>query len=130
MKKWQVLVVDDEPTNLDVVRVILEAEGHVVTTAPDGVQAMVVCEAGGQAFDLVLMDLAMPNMDGFEATRRLRGRMTSRAVPILIVTGSSERHQLAEAIAAGGDAVIQKPFRRKQLLAAITNLMDGRAQVS
>ena len=122
-----VLVVDDEPTNLDVARVILEAEGHAVVTAPDGEHAMALCEAGNQAYDLILMDLAMPHLDGFEATRQLRRCPAPAAVPILIVTGSSDRAQLNEAIEAGGDAVIQKPFRRKQLLAAIDGVLAKRA---
>lgn len=125
MKRMRVLVVDDDPTNVEVAKVILEAEGHAVETAHDGLAALRRCLDCVAGYDLILMDLAMPNMDGIETIAALRGHAATREVPILVVTGSSERALLGEALAAGGNALIQKPFRRAQLLEAIAGVLPA-----
>lgn len=125
MKPMHVLVVDDEPTNVEVAKVILEAEGHRVDTAHDGLAALRRCLDCVAGYDLILMDLAMPEMDGIEAIATLRGHAATRDVPILVVTGSSERGLLAEALEVGGSAVIKKPFRRQQLLDAVAGVAGG-----
>lgn len=123
MNRMRVMVVDDEPFNLEVAKVILEAEGHVVETAHDGLAALSLCHDEGTRFDLVLMDLAMPVMDGVEAIRQLRASPDTQELPILVVTGSSDHQELLAVREAGGNAIVHKPFRRIQLLHAIDALL-------
>jgi CheY-like chemotaxis protein len=114
-----VLVVDDEPMNCDLARVVLEREGHQVQAAANGQEALDACAA--TAFDLVLMDINMPVMDGYTATRRLRER--GWEAPIIFVTGSTSGGEEQVAREAGGDLFMRKPYRRQQLLDAIDQVL-------
>jgi len=119
MKNLQVLVVDDEPMNLDLARAVLEREGHQLAYATTGQEALDACAR--QAFDLILMDINMPVMDGYQATRTLRER--GWRGPIVVVTGSTSGAEEREALAQGADLFMRKPYRRQQLLDAISQVM-------
>ena len=72
---------------------------------------------------LVLLDLMMPGLDGYEVTRRLRGEQVTKDVPIVIVTAAAEEHQAARALEAGADAYMKKPFSPRELLAKTASLI-------
>lgn len=107
----RVLVVDDEPINREVAEVIVTSAGHAVTTCDNGAQALEVVTAG-QVFEVILMDVKMPAMDGIEATRRLRAFPATAGVVIICVTGSEETVPMD----AGFDACLKKPYKRQALL--------------
>ncbi len=114
----RVLLVEDQALNQDLVRAVLEAAGHAVVVVGDGAQAVrAVREA---VFDLVLMDAQMPVMDGISATRRIRAAdHPSRDVPIVAMSANVMPAQVAALLAAGMDDHVGKPFRQRDLFAAV-----------
>jgi PAS domain S-box-containing protein len=111
-----VLVVDDVAMNRDIAECFLRAAGHNVTCAGGGVEAIAAVEATD--FDVVLMDVRMPGMDGLEATRRIRSLGGDRGrVPIVALTAQAFTDQLAECRAAGMDGHLSKPFDPDTLVA-------------
>lgn len=123
-----VLVVDDDATNREVVQVILAAEGHGVWQAGSGVEALAIAD-GALPFDVVVMDLHMPEMDGLEATRRLRDGDATRELAILIVTGDTHREVEHHVRQAGGDHLIRKPIRRRAFLEALAHTLSRRGRL-
>jgi PAS domain S-box-containing protein len=113
----RLLVADDQETNRDWLRQVLEAVGFEVREAADGREALAAC--AGDWPDLVLMDLRMPVMDGTEATRALRAAPDRRRVPILALTASAVGEERDAILAAGADAILRKPIPEPELLRAI-----------
>jgi PAS domain S-box-containing protein len=114
-----VLVVDDSEINLEVAKRILELEGAHVTLACNGQEACDKLQADPQAFDLVLMDVQMPVLDGYKATRYIRKKLGLATLPILALTAgamTSERERVAE---AGMDDLIAKPFDPRELALSV-----------
>jgi CheY-like chemotaxis protein len=115
----RVLVVDDSDINLDVTKRILELEGAQVSLASNGQEAFERLQAGRQAFDVVLMDVQMPVLDGHDATRRIRLELGLANLPIIALTAgalSSERQRATE---SGMDSFILKPFSAEALVRSI-----------
>ncbi|GJD60437.1 ATP-binding protein [Methylobacterium frigidaeris] len=114
----RLLLVEDVPINQDLARAVLESEGHSVDVAGDGAAAIEAVQA--HAYDLVLMDVQMPGMDGITATRTIRGLPAPvGAVPIVAMTANVLPAQLETFRAAGMDGHVGKPFKRAELAAAI-----------
>ncbi|MFO1013611.1 MAG: ATP-binding protein [Caulobacteraceae bacterium] len=119
-----VLVVDDNATNRMIGVRMLEALGASATAAEDG--QMAVEAAAAQGFDLILMDINMPGMDGIEAARRVRAQGgPSAAAPIVALTANAMAHQRDEYLAAGMNGVVAKPFSPASLLTEIARLAEG-----
>ena len=115
-----VLLVDDNEVNLAVAREMLAALGHKVAVARDGVQAVAAVKEG--AFDAILMDCHMPEMDGFEATKRIREferDAASDPTPIIALTAHALEGDRERCIAAGMDEYLSKPFTKTQLQAVL-----------
>lgn len=113
-----VLLVEDNPTNQAVVTILLEKEGYTVTIAGDGEQAVTACAR--MRFDLVLMDVQMPVLDGLAATRRIRDAETAAyrpRVPIIAMTANAMAGMRETYLEAGMDDYMPKPFRTEDLLA-------------
>jgi PAS domain S-box-containing protein len=120
----RVLVVDDVAMNRDVAGSILRAAGHAADFAEDGTQA--VKAAAAADYDVVLMDLCMPDMDGFEATRRIRALPGSRGeVPIAALTAQAFAEQVDQCWAAGIQAHLAKPFTQAALLEALADAVHA-----
>lgn len=113
------LVVDDNPVNRSVAAGMLEQQGHRVTLATNGREA--VAAARGHRFDLILMDLQMPELDGLAATARIREaeRNLGRRTPIVAMTARAAEGDRARCLAAGMDDYVSKPVSRQQLLSAV-----------
>jgi len=118
----RILIVDDEPTIRLTVRRILEPQGHVVVEAADGSQALDHCRSGLP--DLLILDVYMPNMDGYELLRALRaGSMKPR---IIMISGGSmveKGEALAVAKGMGVNAVLEKPYEVAELLKMVEEVL-------
>jgi PAS domain S-box-containing protein len=117
-----ILLVEDNPTNRLVATKILEGLGASVTTAEDGVEA--VDAVMGRTFDLVLMDVQMPRMDGVQATRRIRAMPQGQGLPIVGLTANVMLHQWKAYREAGMDGVASKPISPRALLTEIGRVLQ------
>jgi PAS domain S-box-containing protein len=119
-RRLRILLAEDNPINQKLALSLLGKEGHRVVLASDGSEALAALER--QPFDLVLMDVQMPQMDGLQAAAAIRDREkgTSRHIPILAMTAYAMKGDRERCLAAGMDGYIAKPIRRTELLEAIT----------
>ena len=122
----RILVVDDAEDIRITTKLLLEFEGHAVEVAADG--ALGVMAASQRPPDLILMDLSMPVMDGFTATRHLRALPQTRLVPIVAVSAYvHDKVWCDRALAAGADECLGKPLEHDRLGAILTRLSRGGA---
>ncbi|MBI4563728.1 MAG: response regulator [Planctomycetes bacterium] len=119
-----ILIVDDNPVNLKLVRVLLRAEGFQVRTASDAEEALEVL--GTFSPRLILMDLQLPGMDGLELTRRLRADPVMENTVILAVTAYAMKGDAQRALAAGCNGYISKPIDTRVLPQTIANYLHAR----
>jgi signal transduction histidine kinase/CheY-like chemotaxis protein len=122
---WNILVVEDNPVNQVLARRLLAKHGHQVTTAANGREALVAAEA--QAFDLILMDVQMPEMDGLEATSAIRERERTSGlhVPIVAMTAHAMKGDEDECLRSGMDGYITKPIRPEELFRTIDRFLKS-----
>ncbi|HEY4043183.1 MAG TPA: response regulator, partial [Rhodopila sp.] len=119
------LVADDVEMNREIVQSFLSDANHEVTCVEDGAEA--VAAAAAADYDVILMDVRMPRVDGLEATRRIRRLVGPRGqVPIVGVTAQAFAEQVADCRKAGMDAHLSKPFSPDALLAAVAHAAEVR----
>jgi two-component system OmpR family response regulator len=121
--KQRILVVDDEPSLLDSVATVLRYEDFEVDVAETGYTGL--ARAQNEPFDLIVLDVMLPDIDGFEVTRRLRA--DGVRVPVLFLTARGDVGDLVEGLAAGGDDYVAKPFSLAEVVAR-TKALLRRAQ--
>ncbi|WP_420009498.1 PAS domain S-box protein [Xanthomonas sacchari] len=122
----RVLVVEDNALNRQVAEELLCAEGAQVALAEDGLSGVQCVRESGQVFDVVVMDMQMPRVDGLEATRRIRADARFARLPILAMTANAAQDDVDACLAAGMDAHIGKPIDLEQMVEALLRL-SGRA---
>jgi putative two-component system response regulator len=120
-----ILVVDDQPQNIDLLDAYLVPQGYDVVKATSGEEAL--GKLSGNQIDLILLDVMMPGMDGFEATRRVRQDNTHRLLPIILVTALRETEDRVKGIEAGCDDFLSKPVDKMELLARVRSLLKVKA---
>ena len=117
----RILVVEDTEDNRQIVRDLLESAGYELIEALDGLEGVAAAER--EHPDLILMDIQLPGIDGYEATRRIRAVPALATVPIIAVTSYALSGDEAKTRAAGCDGYVAKPFSPRQLLAKIREFL-------
>ena len=112
-----VLVVDDHEDNRRILRDLLASAGYEVIEATTGDDGVAMAKA--RTPDLILMDIQLPGIDGYEATRRIKADDALRRIPLIVVTSYALSGDDAKALAAGADAYVAKPFSPRAMLAKI-----------
>jgi len=120
-----ILVVDDLADNADLLEAYLVPYGYHIIKASSGAEAL--DRIANKTVDLVLLDVMMPGMDGFEVTRRVRAGTVNRLLPIIMVTSLRETEDRVKGIEAGCDAFISKPLDKTELLAWVRSLLKTKA---
>ena len=118
-----VLVVDDNPVNLRVCRLILERYGHAVETDTSPVN--VLSRLATQVPDVLITDLMMPVLDGIELTRQIRALPTGQALPIIVLTARGEESDQDRAMEAGANLFLTKPVSSGTLTAAVESALSS-----
>ena len=121
----RVLVVDDNELNVDILRTRLLAGGYEVITASDGEEALAA--ARGQLPDLILLDIMMPKVDGFEVARQLKADQSLPFMPIVMVTARVDSRDIVAGLEAGGDEYLTKPVDQAALVARVDSMLRIKA---
>jgi len=117
----RILVIEDHEDNRRIVRDLLTSRGYEIVEAATGVDGVQLAIA--QRPDLILMDIDLPDIDGYEATRRLKADPALRSIPVVAVTSYALSGDEARAMAAGCEAYVAKPFSPRALLAKVQELV-------
>jgi len=112
-----ILVVDDNTANIDVMLTFLEMEGYDISIATSGEMALYVARHDHP--ELILLDVMMPNMDGYETCRELKGDPATAAIPIIFVTAKKETADIVQGFHAGGVDYISKPYRQEEVVSRV-----------
>lgn len=118
MQGYHLLVVDDEPQICSLIRKYAEFEGHTVDEAGDGMTAVRMARAN--RYDMIIMDIMMPDLDGFSACREIR---KTSSVPILLLSARGEEHDKINGFAVGADDYVVKPFSPRELMMRVDAVM-------
>lgn len=119
----QVLAVDDDPDVLLIIQTALQTEGFTVRTACNGPDC--IESATADPPDLILLDVMMPGMNGFEVVAKLKEESSTSMIPIILLTGLSDRKKVQEALASGVDYYIVKPFDFDDLISKVNQAIEG-----
>lgn len=123
LKFWKILVIEDDVRWRMVIELYLQAEGHTVLTAADGVAGL---ERAMEKPDLILCDVVMPGMTGYAVLEALRRRVELRDIPFVFLTGQNARADLRKGMVLGADDYLTKPFQREELIDCVTTVMTKR----
>jgi CheY-like chemotaxis protein len=121
-KKVKILVVDDIPLNVLLVKKMLQPLGFETSEAEDGVVAME--KIGADKPDLILLDLMMPRMDGFEVLRRLRASDDTKSIPVIILSALNSNDDVAKGISMGAEDYITKPIIMDRLQSSVIKQLN------
>ncbi len=117
----RVLIVDDEPNIVLSLEFLMQREGYQVATAADGEAALEALAA--QTPDLVILDIMLPKMNGFDVCRRIRADPRWQGVRILILTARGRETEVSKGLGLGADLYVTKPFSTKELMAQVKGLL-------
>lgn len=121
MSTKKILLVDDSSTMLLMEQMVLNSSGYQVLTARDGEAGLRAAQAHRP--DLILLDVVMPKMDGFETCRQLRAHEATRGIPIILVTTRSEAANVEKGFSCGCNDYVTKPINNNELLSKVKNLL-------
>jgi two-component system cell cycle sensor histidine kinase/response regulator CckA len=121
----RVLIVDDERHNRDLMEVMLTPEGLLLQTAASGEEALAI--VAKQPPDLILLDIMMPGMDGYQVATKLKGNLATKNIPIIVVTALDDRDARVRGLSAGAEDFLTKPVDRIELCVRVRNLLRLRA---
>ncbi len=121
MKKGKILVVEDEESLLMLERILLSSKGYSVTGVMDGKAAL--AEVTANPPDLVILDIMLPEMDGFEVCRQIKENPTTSAIPVVMLTAKKSNQDVTRGMEVGADAYITKPFKSAKVIEVIEGLL-------
>ncbi len=119
----KILVIDDEPELIKAITIRLKVSGYEVISAVDGQEG--IDKAQGLKIDLILLDIIMPKMNGYEVCKTLKADPKTKDIPIIIFTASGQKDLEEKCMLTGADAVIKKPFEAPKLLELVNQLLQG-----
>jgi CheY-like chemotaxis protein len=126
MKNIRILVVEDEESLLKLESILLGSRGYLVTGVKDGLAALKALSENN--FDLVLLDIMMPGIDGFEVCRRIRENPQTKDIPVVMLTAKKSAADQARGLEVGADAYLTKPFKSIKIMDMIEGLLAKRRQ--
>jgi len=118
-----IMVVDDDPDTLDIIKLILKDNGYGVQTAVNGLEVFSRLEE--QKPDLIILDIRMPHMDGLEVLERLKGTAETSSIPVILITARIFSKDMARSYIQGADYYMTKPFTSTQLIDGINFVFSG-----
>jgi len=121
-----VLIAEDSPTQAEQLKYILERNGYRVTVAENGVKAL--AQLAAHETSMVISDIVMPQMDGYELCRRIRADENTSALPVLLLTALTDTKDVLEGLSCGADGFITKPYTEEYLLAIVSRMLNDRQQ--
>ncbi len=121
----RILIVDDQPMNVDILKTRLAVHGYELLTATDGAEALEV--ACAQQPDLILLDIMMPRIDGIEVCQRLKADTTLPFMPIIMVTAKADTKDIVAGLDAGADEYLTKPVDQASLVARVKSMLRIKA---
>ena len=123
----RILVVDDDPMIRNLVKDMLEAEGYTIVLAEDGQQGVDILDAEPRPikFDLIVLDVVMPGMNGLDVLTRIRLHQHTQGLRVLMLTGEDKAEDIMAGYSVGADYYITKPFTRQQLLYGLSLVLEG-----
>jgi CheY-like chemotaxis protein len=122
----RVLIVDDERQNRDLLEIMLALEGFELATAARGEEALRL--VARQPPDLILMDVMMPGLDGYEVTAAIKRDAVTRHIPVILITGRDDHESRARGLAAGADEFLSRPLDRAELNERMRTLLRPAAE--
>jgi CheY-like chemotaxis protein/anti-sigma regulatory factor (Ser/Thr protein kinase) len=128
MSATRILVVDDEPFNLDIVSEYLEDDGYALEMAGTGEEAWDILRDSGKRFDLVILDRMMPGIDGMEVLRRIKTDSRLSDLPVIMQTAAASPDQVREGLSAGAYYYLTKPFEPESLQSIVKAALDDQRQ--
>lgn len=123
---YRILVVDDEEKIRELIKKYAVFEGHTVTEAGDGMEAVEICRKDPNAFDIIIMDVMMPELDGFSAVKEIRKTCNT---PVLMLSARGEEYDKIHGFELGIDDYVVKPFSPKELMMRVNAIMKRTASV-
>jgi DNA-binding response OmpR family regulator len=117
----RVLIVDDEGTNRRLLEVMLATEGFILSSAASGEEALAL--VARQPPDLILLDVMMPGMDGYQVAHRIKGNATTKNIPVIMITAQDDHRARLLGLSAGAEDFLTKPVDRAELCARVRNLL-------
>ena len=127
LSQYTILIVDDNQQNLELLQAYLEVLPCRLLTASDGIEAMRIIEqADPAAPDLILLDIMMPRMSGFEVCRKLKEDPATRSIPIMMVTALNELGDIERGVESGTDDFLSKPVNKLELITRVKSLLRVR----
>jgi putative two-component system response regulator len=124
----RILIVDDERNNRELLQIMLASEGHVLSTAASGEQALAMVTL--EPFDLILLDIMMPGIDGYQVAATLSRNAATSHIPILMLTALDDRNSRLHGLSAGAVDFLTKPVVRAELLEKVSTLARQRKPAS
>ena len=121
----RILAVDDEQAIVRLIEVSMGRQGHTVITASDGREAVAKAEA--ERPDIILMDVMMPYVDGFEAIRLLKAKESTRDIPVILLTAKRHDADMLQGIESGAVSYLTKPFAPTELVALVEKILGERS---
>lgn len=121
VKKYRILVVEDEESLLKLESILLSLKGYEVTGVTDGIEALAEIERNRP--DLIVLDIMLPGMDGFEVCRRIRENPETRDIPVVMLTAKKSTQDYAKGMECGANAYITKPFKSSKVMEVVADLL-------